>query len=329
MTEPAFHRLSAWLKGRFGERVYKVSLRGGFTCPNRDGTRGEDGCTFCNGDALEPVGYEEHQSILEQLIRGMDYIRQRHGARKFIAYFQDYSATYAPVDQLRALYAPVLEHHAVVGLAAGTRPDCVPESVLRLFAEFAQERPLEVWLELGLQLADDGVLADLGRGHTVRDFVNAVKACHAHGLRVCAHVIVGLPDVPSALERDTADLLADLGVWGVKIHAFHVVAGTALAQEYEAGHLTVLDRDAYVDRVVDLLERLPPETVVHRVTGEAPKRVTLAPTWTTNKMAVYDAVVAGLERRRTWQGRLRGAPFSAWRTRHAAPPASTKTRKLR
>jgi len=306
--EPLFVRLSAWLKARFGQRVYKVSLRGGFTCPNRDGTRGTGGCAFCAGEALEPVGYADTQPVAEQLARGMDYIRRRHGAERFIAYFQDYSATYAPLAELRRRYAPALAPPAVVGLAVGTRPDCVPPATLDLLAGYAEDPDREVWLELGLQLADDDVLEALGRGHCVTDFTDAVRACHARGLRVCAHVIVGLPDVPEALEHRTAELLAELGVWGVKIHAFHVIRGTPLAARHQAGALSLLSREAYVKRAIGLLERLPPDTVVHRITGEAPRRLTVAPQWTINKMAVYDAVVDGLQAAGTWQGRLRGAP---------------------
>lgn len=296
-----FRRLSGWLHARYGERIYKVSLRGGFTCPNRDGTRGRGGCSFCAGAALQPTGFAEDQSIAEQLARGIDYVFARHGAKRVIAYYQDYSATYAPIDCLEAIYAPALADKRVVGLAVGTRPDCLPPPVLDYLQNIATHRDL--WLELGLQIADDALLASMGRGHDVATFVDAVRACHAHGLRLCVHVIVGLPGVRFELERRTLALLAELGVWGVKLHGFHVLRGSRLEAEHARQPLPLLDREAYVDRIVDLLEGLPPEMIVHRVTGEAPRKLTIAPEWSVNKIAVFDAVIDRCEARQTWQGR--------------------------
>lgn len=302
---PRFQRLSAWLKARHGERVHKISLRGGFTCPNRDGTLGRGGCAFCAGDALEPVGYQAGRSVSEQLEQGMAYIRARHGSDKFIAYFQDYTATYGSPDRLAATWKPVLDFPEIVGLAVGTRPDCVGEPVLDLLARFA--RRMDLWVELGLQIANDDLLDRINRGHHVAAFTDAAARCAGRRLPVCAHVIIGLPGATPADERRTADLLAALGVWGVKLHAFHVIRGTPMARRHAAGQAPVLTQQAHVERVVDFLERLPPETVIHRVTGEAPRRLTVAPAWTVNKLRVYDAVVARLAARDTWQGRLVGA----------------------
>ncbi len=298
-----FYRLSGWLRERFGERVYKVSLRGGFDCPNRDGSVGVGGCAFCAGEALEPTGYRVGQDITTQLAAGIDYVRERHGARRFIAYFQDYSATYAPLGCLQEIYAPALAAPEVAAVAIGTRPDCLADEALDWLAAEVAPR-LELWLELGLQIADDGLLRELGRGHDVACFRHAVEACHRRGLRTCAHVIVGLPGASPELERATIALLAELGVWGVKLHAFHVLRGTRHAATYAEAPLPLLSRERYVERVVDLLERLPPSVVVHRVTGEAPRRLTLAPEWTVNKLAVFDAVVEACERRETFQGRV-------------------------
>jgi radical SAM protein (TIGR01212 family) len=293
------------LTERYGERVFKVSLRGGFTCPNRDGRVGTSGCAFCAGDALEPAGYRPGSSVAEQLRAGIDYIRKRHGVRRFVAYFQDYTATYGEPEHLARVYEPALGVPQVVGLAIGTRPDCLPAPVLDLLASLAERTDL--WIEIGLQVANDDLLGAIGRGHTVADFERAVADCHARGLPVCAHVIVGLPGAGPADEERTADLLSDLEVWGVKIHAFHVLRGTRMATELAAGRIPVLSLEGYVERAVSFLERLRAETVVHRVTGEAPRRFTLAPEWTINKLAVHNAVLDGLSRRDTWQGRLRGA----------------------
>jgi radical SAM protein (TIGR01212 family) len=301
-THHPFYRLSGWLRERFGQRVYKISLRGGFDCPNRDGRVGRGGCAFCAGEALEPTGYRDGLDIAAQLEVGRDYVRRRHGARSFIAYFQDYSATYAPLSCLQQIYTPALAADDVVGLAVGTRPDCLADEALDWLASEVASRK-ELWLELGLQIADDGLLRALGRGHDVASFCQAVEACHRRGLRVCAHVIVGLPGASVEQERATVALLAELGVWGVKLHAFHVLRGTRFAAQHAERPLPLLSRETYIERVIDLLERLPKTMVVHRVTGEAPRRLTLAPEWTINKLAVFDAVLEACERRGSFQGR--------------------------
>ncbi|MFH1130159.1 MAG: TIGR01212 family radical SAM protein [Pseudomonadota bacterium] len=297
-----YRKLSAWLLERYGERVFKVSLRGGFTCPNRDGTVGTEGCTFCAGHTLEPVGYRKEMTIAEQLAHGIAYIRKRHKANRFIAYFQDYSATYAPVEKLAEIYAPVFEEPSIVAISVATRPDCLPPRVLDLLAEVANR--IDLWVELGLQIANDDLLHSINRGHTVADFTCAVTECRKRKIPVCAQVILGLPGATIQDERNTARLLSQTGVWGVKAHAFHVLRNTKTQADYEAGRLRLLSQDEYAARVVDFVEHLPPDLVIHRLTGEAPRRFTVAPTWTINKMATFNTVVAALENRQTWQGRL-------------------------
>jgi radical SAM protein (TIGR01212 family) len=296
-----FRRLSGYLRERYGERVFKVSLHCGFSCPNRDGTVATGGCTYCSRLALEPVGFEPVQSVTQQLEAGMAYIRKRHGAERFIAYYQDSSATYADPKRLAILYQPGLEIPEVVALAVSTRPDCLPPDVLDLLQSLGRRKDL--WVEIGLQIADDQTLRSLNRGHTVSSFEAAVQACHQRGLDVCAHVILGLPDASPAMELQTASLLAELGIWGVKIHAFHVIRGTEMGERFAARPIPLLSLEQYTSRVVDFVERLPPELVIHRVTGEAPPRLTIAPKWTTNKLAVFDAVLAAFKNRGTWQGR--------------------------
>jgi radical SAM protein (TIGR01212 family) len=299
-TRP-FRRLSGFLRDRYGQRVFKVSLHGGFSCPNRDGSLAEGGCTFCLGEALHPVGFSPGQPVEEQLSAGMAYIRRRHRARRFVAYYQDYSATHAPVEELAEMYRPALQEDRVVALAVSTRPDCLPGPTLDLLERTAECKDL--WLELGLQIADDAVLARLNRWHTVADVEAAVDRSSRRGLPVCVHVIIGLPGVTRQIERHTADLLVRLGVWGVKLHAFHVLRGTVMERMYRAGEVRVLGVDEHADRVVDFVERLPPETVIHRVTAEAPRRLTVAPEWTINKLAAHNRVLRRFGERGTWQGR--------------------------
>lgn len=301
-----FLRLSTYLHRRYGERIYKISLRGGFTCPNRDGRLGIRGCEFCAGEALEPTGHISGRSIEEQLACGMDYVRRRHGAQRFIAYFQDYTATYAPSQRLDAIYRPALEEAEVVGLAIGTRPDCLDAAVLALLETLSAKKDL--WIELGLQLADDGRLESMGRGHDVRAFERGVRALGARGIPVCVHVIIGYPGATREEELRTAELLRELGVWGVKLHAFHVLKGTPLAARLADGELTLLTREQHSERVARFLEELPSTMVVHRVTAEAPRRLTLAPSWTINKMQAFDAVLDHLVAVDSWQGKALGAP---------------------
>ena len=207
-----FRRLSGYLVEHFGEKVHKVSLHCGFSCPNRDGTKGTGGCAFCLDEALEPVGYAAEQSIAEQLEQGMAYVRRRHRCRRFIAYYQDHSATYASCEKLAEVLRPALTAPEVVGLAVSTRPDCLASEVIELLQSVARHKDL--WVELGLQIADDALLSDLNRLHTVADFATAAASLHGHGLRVCAHVIIGLPRATSDLELRTAELLAELECGG-------------------------------------------------------------------------------------------------------------------
>jgi len=297
-----FRRLSGHLRERYGERVFKVSLHCGFSCPNRDGTVGTSGCTFCSGPALHPVGHVPGTSVEEQLATGMEYVRRRHRARRFIAHYQDYSATHAPGERLARLYRPALEEPDVVGLAVSTRPDCLADDALAVLHRTALRKDL--WVELGLQVADDQLLEGLNRCHTVADFVVAAEALRALALPVCVHVIIGLPGATVEHEQRTAELLADLGVWGVKLHAFHVLRDTAMERRRAAGEIEALALGEHVRRTVAFIERLPPETVIHRVTAESHRHLTLSPEWTLNKLAVYNRVVRGFEERGTWQGRL-------------------------
>ena len=307
MATDRFHRLSTDLRRSFGAKVFKVSIRAGFTCPNRDGSLGRGGCTFCAGGALQPTGFAVGQSISEQLDRGIAYVRRRHGAKQVIAYYQDYSATYGPVEQLAPLYAPAFARKEVVGLAIGTRPDCLNPEVIKLLSELRTRLPL--WIELGLQLADDGVLRSLGRGHGLACFVEAAAQLRAAQIPLCVHVIIGLPGVSQEAELHTAALLASLEIWGLKLHAFHVLEGSTMAEDFRRGTLgRLLNRDEHAARVAAFLAHTPAQTVIHRITAEAPPQLTLAPAWTINKMACFDAVVDHLEQVDSWQGKALGAP---------------------
>jgi uncharacterized protein len=311
MTDPArprYRKYSAYLRERFGAPVRRVSLHAGFACPNRDGTLSEAGCVFCDPKSYSPAAAGQ-RPLEEQLREGIERGRRR-GVTRFIAYFQPYTNTNAPVPQLRQAYDVARAFPEVVALAVGTRPDCVDENVMALLAEYA--RDYEVWVEFGLQSIHDRTLRRLNRGHYARDFLEAVILTRrTPELKVCAHVILGLPGEDEADEAATAEALARLRVEGVKIHPLYIVIGTPLAIDYAMGKYAPLGRDDYARRVVRFLERLPPETVVQRLSADCPADRLLAPEWIRDKAAVVRAIEGRLETEDTAQGRRLGEPGPA------------------
>ena len=293
------------LLARHGERVHKLAIDAAFTCPNRDGTKGRGGCTFCNNVSFSPHG-RRPAPVAEQLAAGRAVLAKRTGARRFLAYFQAYTNTYADVATLRTLYDQALATPGVIGLSVGTRPDCVPDAVLDLLAGYrAQGR--EVWLELGLQSAFDATLARVNRGHGFAEYRRAVHAARRRGLPVCTHLILGLPGETDWHHRVTLERVLAEGVDGLKIHPLHVVRGTALANDWRRGEYTPLTREAYIRQVADLVERTPPEIVFHRLTGTAGESILLAPDWCREKWRVLNGITAELYRRGSRQGRLHGS----------------------
>jgi radical SAM protein (TIGR01212 family) len=302
--QPRYNDLASYLRGRFGCRVQKITLDAGLTCPNRDGTVATGGCIYCNARGSGTGAHARGLSITAQLQAGKAVLARRYQARKFIAYFQAFSNTHAPLDRLQALYDEALAVEGVVGLAIGTRPDCVSEPVLALLAEYARRHL--VWMEYGLQSARDATLARIRRGHDCACFQRAVAATRARGIPVCAHVILGLPDETREDMRFSARTLAESDVDGVKIHSLYVVKGTPLEAQFHAGEYRSLERAEYVDLVVDVLERLPPRVVVQRLTGDPHPAELVAPLWCLDKSGTLADIRNALERRNTWQGRLCG-----------------------
>lgn len=300
MQEKRYQVFSEHLKKTFAGRVHKISVDAGFSCPNRGGTRAAPGCIFCDPDGSGAVGIERGVSVREQIERGREVMLRKYKAKAFIAYFQPFSNTYAPVSRLRELYDEALSVAGVVGLAIGTRPDCLPEAVLDLLAEYA--RRTDLWLELGLQSCHNTTLTALRRGHDYATFLRAYEGAKARGLKVCVHVILGLPGESREQMLTTADEMARLRVDGIKIHLLHVLAGTPLGAMYQAGEIEVLEQEDYVRLAVDFLERLHPATFIHRLTGDGPRHLLLAPLWSLNKWEVLNAIDAELERRDSRQG---------------------------
>ena len=304
MFAERIHTFGQAMLQKHGERVHKVALDAGFTCPNRDGSKGIGGCTFCNNKSFAP-GAREPASLSGQFERARGRIGKRTGARRFLAYFQAYTNTYAHVDELRALYDEALAEAGVIGLSIGTRPDCVPPPVLDLLSEYKQ-RGHEVWLELGLQSAFDETLARVNRGHGFAEYAEAAQAARERGIPVCCHLIVGLPGEDESHSHASLERVLELGVDGLKLHPLHVVKHTRLAIEWKSGDYTPLAEAEYTRIAADLIERTPWEVVFHRVTGTASPDILLAPDWCAKKWDVLNGIAHELERRGTRQGARAG-----------------------
>lgn len=300
MNEKRYTVFSKTLKNLYGERIHKISVDAGFGCPNRNGRQSGAGCLFCDPGGSGSVGIERGASVAGQIEHGKEVMSRKYKARRFMAYFQPFSNTFAPPEQLRHLYDEALGVSDVVGLFVGTRPDCLPEDVVELLAEY--HRRTYFWLEMGLQTIHDGTLDLLRRGHDFRTFVDALQRLRARGIRVCVHVILGLPGETKTQMLETADEMARLQVDGIKIHLLHVLRGTPLGDIYEQGGLKMLGQAEYVHLVADFLERLHPETQIHRLTGDGPRDLLLAPLWSRNKWEVLNAIDDELGRRGSRQG---------------------------
>lgn len=321
------HTFGQWLQQRHGERVHKIALDAGFTCPNRDGNQGVGGCTFCNNASFSPnVPVESPASpaplagegggqgtqpltrtlrrnrpaaLEQQLADGCAALAKR--SRKYLAYFQAYTNTYADVQDLKALYDEALGRGDVIGLSVGTRPDCVPAAVLDLLCSY-RDKGYEVWLELGLQSAFDATLQRVNRGHGWQEYEATCRVARQRGLPVCAHLILGLPGETDWHYQQTLARVLDTGVDGLKLHPLHVVRQTVLANQWRRGEYTPLGLEEYVDAACDLIAATPWDIPYHRVTGTAPAPLLLTPDWCVNKWPVINAIELTLKRRGQRQG---------------------------
>ena len=308
-----FNSFNRILRDHFDSRVYKIGLRLDFTCPNRDGTVAVGGCVYCNNSSHTPQDYRPRTSVTEQLASGAQAIRKRHKAEKFIAYFQSYTNTYDDPFKLQKLYREALDFPGVVGLAIATRPDCLPDETLDLIG--ALSRQTYLWLELGLESMYDRTLAWANRGHDLSAYVAAVRRAKRRNLRLCTHLILGFPGESREEMLATAQLLNRLDIDGVKLHNLHVIRDTVLEKRYRQGEVPLFSRDEYVALVVDFLEQLNPNMIVHRLTGETYRAITVAPDWSVDKIGVHNSIYKALESRDAWQGRL----FSREDQRGSAP----------
>jgi uncharacterized protein len=287
---------------RYGERVHKIALDAAFTCPNRDGSKGIGGCTFCNTVSFSPNGRQPNP-LHEQIAAGRAVIRKRTGAQKYLAYFQAYTNTYGDITRLSQLYDDALAEPDVIGLSIGTRPDCVPDAVLDLLASY-RDQGHEIWLELGLQSAFDKTLERVNRGHGFSEYADTVKRARQRGINLCTHLIAGLPGEGGRHCQETLRRVLDLGTQGLKLHPLHVVKGTQLANAWRQGEYQPLSLENYVEIAADLVQATPKDVVWHRLTGTASREILLAPLWCAEKWRVLNAIARELQSRDQSQRRV-------------------------
>ena len=295
-----YYQFSEYLKERFGCKVYKVTIDAGFTCPNRDGHVGWGGCTYCNNKGFSANTRREPEPIREQVEQGMAFMRKRYKAEKFIAYFQAYTNTYAAVETLRAHYDEALAFEDIVALSIGTRPDCVPEPVLDLIAGYQATH--EVWVEYGLQSIHDRTLQRVNRGHDYATFLDALARTRRRGLKICVHVILGLPGESHDDMMATARAVGKMDIDSLKIHLMHVLKDTPLEKDFLEGRFNALEFDEYISLVCDFLEYIPSRISIQRLTADGPRSILLAPKWANEKRRTLTAIDAELERRNSHQG---------------------------
>jgi radical SAM protein (TIGR01212 family) len=303
MKNPYYRTFSSFLRERFGEKVYRISLDAGFTCPNRNGTIGKDGCAYCSPEGSWNER-EKRLPLLQQLMRGKEAVKKRYDAKKFIAYFQAYTNTYGSAGELKSIYDSVVRADPdIIGLAIGTRPDCIDREKLDLLAEYSQ-MGLLVWIEYGLQSAKDETLVLIDRGHTARDFESALECTKKYDIIVSAHVIIGLPHESRKDIINTAKFLADLPLDGLKIHNLNIVKNTKIADMYYRGEVKPLELEAFAGLTVDFLEYTNPGVIVDRLVAESNPSVLIEPKWSLNKQKALAAIWEQFEKRNSFQGKL-------------------------
>ncbi len=296
-----YYSFDSMLKERFSQKVYKVALNGGMTCPNRDGTLGSRGCIFCSAGGSGDFAGNKEDPISVQIETQAQRLREKRNASSFIAYFQAYTNTYAPVSYLREIYTEAIDHPDIAALSIGTRPDCLGKEVLDLLEELNHKKP--VWVELGLQTIHEKTAAYIRRGYPLSCFAAAVKELRKRKLDVIVHTILGLPGESREDILETISYLNHMDIQGIKLQLLHVLKGTDLAEDYLAGKFRVYTMEEYIDLVIDCLEHLSPEIVVHRLTGDGPKELLLAPLWSSAKKTVLNTLHHQCKVRGAWQGK--------------------------
>ncbi|RLQ97869.1 TIGR01212 family radical SAM protein [Falsibacillus albus] len=296
-----YHTWNYHLRNHFGHKVFKVALDGGFDCPNRDGTVAHGGCTFCSAAGSGDFAGNRADDLETQFFEIKNKMHNKWKNGKYMAYFQAFTNTHGPVEELKEKYETVLKQEDVVGLSIATRPDCLPDEVVEYLAELNERTYL--WVELGLQTVHEKTARIINRAHDYACYKEGVQKLRKHGIRVCSHIINGLPLEDYDMMMETVNEVARLDVQGIKIHLLHLLKGTPMVKQYEKGMLELLSFDDYIQLVCDQLERIPPEMIVHRITGDGPIDLMVGPMWSVNKWKVLNEIDAELKRRNSWQGK--------------------------
>ena len=296
------YMLNDFLKEKFNEKIYKVSLDGGFTCPNRDGKVSRGGCIFCSENGSGDFTATKLKSIHAQIEEQIDLVSKKYKGDKYIAYFQNFTNTYAEVSYLRKIYEEALSHEKIVGLAIATRPDCLEDDVLELLAELNKKTFL--WVELGLQTVNDDVAKYFNRAYETEIYKEASEKLNRLNIKFVTHIIIGLPKEEDDDYLKTAIFAQNCGTWGIKLHLMYVVKNTPLEKLYLNGDLKVNTKEEYVEKVINVLENISPEIVIHRLTGDGDRETLVAPLWSIKKIDVLNSIHKELKRRNTYQGKL-------------------------
>ncbi|WP_159150577.1 TIGR01212 family radical SAM protein [Enterococcus faecalis] len=298
-----YHTWNYALRQQFGEKIFKVPIDGGFDCPNRDGTVAKGGCTFCSvsgsGDMIVapsdplPLQFQKEIQLMHQKWPTVD---------QYIVYFQNFTNTHAPVDVIRHRFEQVVNEKGVVGLSIGTRPDCLPDEVVNYLAELNER--FYLWVELGLQTTFEETSAAINRAHDYQTYLDGVAKLRKHGIRVCTHLINGLPgETPAMMRENVWRTIQDSDIQGIKLHLLHLMTNTKMMRDYNEGRLQLMSKEAYVSVICDQLEMIPPEIVIHRLTGDAPFETIIGPMWSLKKWEVLNAIDAEMKRRNSYQGK--------------------------
>jgi radical SAM protein (TIGR01212 family) len=295
-----YKKFSEYLKKRFGCRVHKISVYAGFNCPNLDGTFSNKGCIYCNNYAFSP-SLRKVLTLEEQIEEGIEYGKKRFKAEKFIVYFQPYSNTYAPEEILKEKYDTVKKFPEIVGISIGTRPDCIDEEKLKLIESYIDD--YEVWIEYGLQSIHDKTLKIINRNHTYSDFLNAYEMTRKRNIKICAHVIIGLPDEDKEEIIETAKECGKLKLDGIKIHPVHVLKNTELERWYKEGKFKVMSMEEYIDLLCDFLSYLYPETIIQRLTADCDREYLVSPLWLLEKQKMLKLLEEKMEEKNIYQGK--------------------------
>ena len=297
-TDKRYNQFSAFLKNKFQAKVYKITLDAGFSCPNRDGTISTGGCIFCDGSGSFSQAHSNLLSIEEQVKTGAETLSKRFKAQKFMAYFQAYTNTYKPVNELEKIYRAALTHNDIVGLSIGTRPDSVDDDKLKLISDISKD--YYTWIEYGLQSIHNKTLKKINRGETFETFLKSYEKTKEYGINVCAHVILGLWETHDEM-METAQKLAELKIDGVKIHMLCALENTKLADMYNNGEIDFMTEDEYVNTVCDFLEYLPADTTIHRLAGNGLKKELITPRWIGKKLDCLNKIDMEFIRRNSFQ----------------------------